>query len=252
MPGFISHTVMANDIYNKINKRSVNRDYLVTYSLGGDLCKYSKCRYDSHHKKQDVFIDNMVKYIKDNNLSNNKAIIGVLYGHIAHHIMDNTIHPLVVKIDRECLNNRHNHAHIEEYYDRYLVDKIYHTNVKEYLKKNILNTTSNKEIDTMLDHVYLETYHTKNISKYYKYNLFLYRNLKRIYILFKENFIYKISGLNRFMNNNKNIKIDNCDRCINYKDHNKKETCNNLMECYKISIDRTIKYIDKVNKELKI
>lgn len=252
MPGFISHTVMANDIYKKLDKKYASLEYLITYSLGGDLCKYSKCRYDSHHKKQDVFIDNMVKYIKDNNLSNNKDIIGVLYGHIAHHIMDNTIHPLVSKIDHECLNSRRNHAHIEEYYDRYLVNKIYHTNIKEYLKKNSFINKKNKEIDKMIDYVYQETYHTKNISKYYKFNLFLYRNLRRIYTLYKENFLGKISGLDKFMNKNKNIKLDNCDRCINYKDYNKKDNCNNLMECYKISIDRTIKYIDKVNKELKI
>ena len=252
MPGFISHTVMARDLYNKINKKHVNLDYLVTYSLGGDLCKYAKCRYASHHKDQDLFISNMVKYIKDNNLTKNKDVIGVLYGHISHHIMDNTIHPLVKKMDNTCTYNKHNHTRIEEYYDKYLVKTIFNMNIDEYLKNKTFNTKSTKEINKLLDYVYMKTYHTKNVSKYYKFNLFLYRNLRRIYLLFKENLIYKITGLNRFIKYNNKIKLDNCDRCISYKDYKKDNTCNNLVDSYNISIDRTIKYIDKVNKELNI
>ena len=72
MPGFVSHTVMANKVYNKIDKKNVNLEYMLTYSLGGDLTKYAKCRYDTHHKNQQLFIDNMIKYIKDNHLQNDK------------------------------------------------------------------------------------------------------------------------------------------------------------------------------------
>ena len=120
MPGFISHTVMARDVYNEIN-RKCSLEYILTYSLGGDLCKYAKCRYDSHHKDMDKFIYNMADYIKDNNLLDDKEVMGVLYGHICHYIMDSIIHPLVRKMDKECLNNKKNHTLIEEYYDTYLV-----------------------------------------------------------------------------------------------------------------------------------
>jgi len=102
MPGFVSHMVMAKDIYNKLNRKHVNLDYMLTYSLGGDLSKYAKCRYDSHHKDMDKFIYTMVEYIKNNNLINDEKVMGVLYGHICHYVMDDTIHPLVRKIDRAC------------------------------------------------------------------------------------------------------------------------------------------------------
>ena len=43
MPAYISHTVMAQDVFDKIGNRNVNIDYMLTYSLGGDLAKFSKC-----------------------------------------------------------------------------------------------------------------------------------------------------------------------------------------------------------------
>ena len=39
MPGYVSHTVLAHDVYNKINK-DINIDYMLTFSLGGDLCNF--------------------------------------------------------------------------------------------------------------------------------------------------------------------------------------------------------------------
>ena len=137
MPSFISHTIMAYDAYNKIDKEKVDLEYMLTYSLGGDLCKYAKCRYDSHHKYQDLFIDNMVKYIKENNLIGDKEIMGVLYGHVCHHIMDNTIHPLIKKIESMCNENKKNHTLIEEYYDKYLTKK-------RFKKRSYQNTVKKK------------------------------------------------------------------------------------------------------------
>ena len=39
---------------------------MLTYSLGGDLARFSKCRRTCHKEKMEEFIDNMWKYIKDN------------------------------------------------------------------------------------------------------------------------------------------------------------------------------------------
>ena len=56
MPSYVSHTIMAKDVYKKINDKKVDYNYMVTFSLGGDLCKYSKCRYESHNIKQEDFL----------------------------------------------------------------------------------------------------------------------------------------------------------------------------------------------------
>jgi hypothetical protein len=229
MPGFVSHTVMARDVYNKLKDKNVSIDYMMTYSLGGDLSKYAKCRYDTHHKDMDKFIYEMARYIKDNKLIDDEKVMGVLYGHICHYVMDDTIHPLVRRTCKECIKNKHNHTLVELFYDNYLV----HFKKKEYLKKGILNTRSNKVIDKMLNTIYSDIYNTKGVANYYKGNLFLYKTLRNIYIIFGERIIDNIRGLDRFTKKNPNIYD------------------NTLESDYKLSIDLACEYIKNVNNFLK-
>ena len=109
MPAYISHTIMAREVYKRINNKYVNEEYMITFSLGGDLTKYSKCRRDSHNKLLDEFIYNMCMYMRRKNLTYDGECLGVLYGHICHYIMDTRVHPLVRKIDKCCEKNKHNH-----------------------------------------------------------------------------------------------------------------------------------------------
>ena len=44
MPAYICHTLIAREVYKKIYNENISKEYLITYSLGGDLCKFSKCR----------------------------------------------------------------------------------------------------------------------------------------------------------------------------------------------------------------
>ena len=100
MPGYVSHTIMARDVYQKIENDKVNLDYMLTYSLGGDLTKYSKCRKVSHKVSKDEFIYNMCDYMISHNKVDNSDMLGVLYGHICHVIMDDIMHPLIRKVDK--------------------------------------------------------------------------------------------------------------------------------------------------------
>ena len=251
MPGFVSHMVMARDVYKKIDNNKVNLDYMMTYALGGDLCKYAKCRYDSHHKDMDRFIYTMADYIRDNNLIDDKDIMGVLYGHICHYMMDSMIHPLVRIIDKNCLNNKNNHRLIEEYYDNYLVKERYNIKKKDYLKKGILKAKRNKKIARMLDYVYKEVYDTDNVSKYYRFNLFLYRILSKVYIIFSTKIIEKVTGLNKFLEKNK-INLCNDNNKYNYQDYLKKECNESLIFLYDDSVIVASEYIKNINKYLKI
>ena len=250
MPGFVSHTVMAQDVYKNIDNKYVNKDVMITYSLGGDLCKYAKCRYDSHHKDMDKFIYAMADYIKENDLTLDKDLMGVLYGHICHYVMDSVIHPLVRCADRNCIKNKKNHTLIEVYYDNYLVNNIFNTSRKEYLKKINLLSSKNNLVNKMIDYVYLNIYNTNKVSKYYKFNLFLYRRLRGLYLLFTEKFINNVIGLNKLIKKN-NINLCNNDNKLCYRDYLGINEDTDLLDLYDMSVEVAIEYIKNINKYLK-
>ena len=231
MPSFISHIVMADDICSKIN--NIDKRYLRVFSLGGDLTKYAKCRWNTHHIKQDVFIDTLARKIKDYHLVNNKEAIGLLYGHIIHYTMDKIVHPLVYDVSKKCVT-KHNHGYIEEYYDKYLVDKIIKGNVKNYTKDLSFKIKITKELKKILNEAYMEVYNTKGIVKYYRFNIFLYRILNGLYKIFG-NKIYKISGLNRFLRKNKKTDL----------------LGTRLLDSYNKTLELGLDYINRVNIYLK-
>lgn len=252
MPGYVSHTIMAREVYKRIKDKNISLDYIVTYSLGGDLCKYSKCRWDSHHVKQDLFISNMCNYIKKNNLVGDKDIVSVLYGHICHVVMDNILHPLVRKIDKECLFNKRNHMLIEGYIDSYLVGNLYNKSIYEYDNKCLFNGKMNKDIIKMIDYVYYETYGVKRVSLFYRFNIFLYSKIRFLYKIFGIRVLRKICGFDKFILDNITIDLINNKRLIKYKDYIGKECDDDMLSLYNKSISEAIVYIDKVNNKLGI
>lgn len=252
MPAYVSHTIMAKEVYEKINNKNINLDYMITYSLGGDLCKYAKCRRDSHKIKKDEFIFNMCDYIINNNLVNDSECLGVLYGHICHFMMDDILHPLIRKIDKLCISNKKNHTLIEGYIDSYLVKYKYNISIDKYDNRILFKGKLNKKIAKMLDYVYYETYCTKNVSNYYKFNIFLYKKIKYLYKLFSINFLKKISGFNKFIRSNKNIDIFNEKKEIYFDNYLGEVVNQNIIDLYNESIELTCIYIDYINKYLGI
>ena len=252
MPGFVSHTIMASDVYQKLAPNKADLNYMLTYSLGGDLCKYAKCRYASHHQDMDKFIYNMADYIKNNKQLDNKILKGVLYAHICHYMMDNTIHPLVRIVDKTCQKNKKNHTLIELYYDAYLTKEILNKRIDKYVLSNILPAKSNREVKKMLDYAYQVTYDTRHISRYYAFNLWLYRKVRYLYKIFGYNLLRKISHINKFLDNNKQIDLFNNKHQISYKSCGGEMCQKDLLSLYKLSIDRTLKYIEDIDKYLKI
>ena len=53
MPSFVSHIELSKDVSDKLCFDNVLTRYASTYSLGGDLCRFSKCRRLSHRKKKE-------------------------------------------------------------------------------------------------------------------------------------------------------------------------------------------------------
>ncbi len=226
MSKYISHIVMANEVYNSLKDNDINLDYMLTFSLGGDLSNFSKCRHICHNKKKEEFFDNMKSYLKKNNLENDKELIGVLYGHICHYALDDCIHPLVRKMCKKCKNNKKNHSFIEEYYDEYLINKKYKIDLFKYKKETKLKGRMTKKISKMINYAYKKTYNEKHISIYYKFNLFLYKSIR--YLISFNKLIKKLSKYNKFLITNKDIDLLNKKEKANfdnlYKESIKKAT----------------------------
>ena len=118
------------------------------------------------------------------------------------------MHPLVYKLTKLCQKNKRNHTLIEGYIDNYLVNYKYHYLVDKYDNNKIFKGKVNKKIAKMLDKVYQDVYDTKNISFYYKLNLWLYKKIKYLYKILGINLLKKLSGYDKFRNNNRNITLD--------------------------------------------
>ena len=183
MPSFVSHIELSKDVSDKLCFDNVLTRYTSTYSLGGDLCRFSKCRRLSHRKKKEEFIFNMINYIKENKLTDNKEVMGILYGHISHYIMDDTMHPLVRLIDKESSPVRmKSHTLIEGMIDSYIVKYKYNKEIDEYLNKGMLIVRINRDGYKMINKVYEKTYGVKNVAISYILSKFVYG---KIYLLIR-------------------------------------------------------------------
>ena len=164
MPSYVSHTIMARDVYKKLKDDSVDLDYMLTYSLGGDLSKLAKCRYQSHRlDTREKFFDSLIKYVLDNKLEKDPKVKGVIYGHLCHYAFDDLAHPLIRKLCKVCEPHKNNHGFLEIYYDIYLVDKKYKLPLSKYDNKVLFKGKMTKDISNMIDYAYHETYNCKHL-----------------------------------------------------------------------------------------
>ena len=246
MPAYISHIVMAQDVYNKIDNKNVNLDYMLTFSLGGDLCRFSKCRRLSHKIKMEEFIDNIWDYIKENNLVNDSRYIGFLYGHICHYYMDIVCHPLIRMVDKISIRFRmKSHTLIESYIDSYLVKNKYDRDISKINTKKMFKGSVIK-LAKMINYVYDKTYGIKYVAFSYFITKIMYSKIRWLFIIFGKKLLRKISSFNRYISSNKDLDVLNNNKNIYYKDYlgNKCNDC--FMELYDKSIELSIKKINSL------
>ena len=244
MPAYISHAIMAQDVYERISNKHISLDYILTYSLGGDLARFSSCRRMCHKIKMEEFIDNMWSYIKDNDLTYDGNYLGVLYGHICHYYMDSVCHPLVRIIDKMSINvGVKSHTLIESYIDAYLVKNKYNKDIDKFKTKYIFNGNIRK-VYKMIDYVYEKTYGVKYVSFSYFLSIYLYGKIRILFVLFGKELLKKLSKFNKYMNVNKGIDIVNDKKQIEYKNYLGCKCNDNFMELYEESIKLSLSRIN--------
>ncbi|MDY3934426.1 MAG: zinc dependent phospholipase C family protein [Bacilli bacterium] len=236
MPSFVSHIELSKDVSDKLCFDNVLTRYTSTYSLGGDLCRFSKCRRLSHRKKKEEFIFNMINYIKENKLTDNKEVMGILYGHISHYIMDDTMHPLVRLIDKESSPVRmKSHTLIEGMIDSYIVKYKYNKEIDEYLNKGMLIVRINRDGYKMINKVYEKTYGVKNVAISYILSKFVYGKIYLLIRLIGKNNLKKITGYDKFIAKNKDV-IDRNNKIISLYEES--------VRLVVLEINRVVKYME--------
>ena len=240
MPAYVSHAIMAKDVYNQLGNKDVSLDYMLTYSLGGDLARFSSCRMTCHKIKMEEFIDNMWLYIKENNLVHDGNYLGVMYGHICHYYMDVVCHPLIRKVDKISVNvGRKSHTLIESYIDSYLVNEMYDKDIGKFNTKYIFRGNLRK-VYKMIDYVYNKTYGVKYVSFSYYLSIFLYSKIRLLFKLFGKKMLRKLSCFDKYMDKNKDLDILNNKKIIEYNDYLGNKCNNNFKELYDESIKLSI------------
>lgn len=243
MPAYVSHAIMAYDVYQKIDKQNVTLAYMETFSLGGDLARFSKCRRISHKEKMEEFIDNMWEYIKKNQLINNPLYMGVLYGHICHYYMDKVCHPLIRKVDKISTSvGVKSHTLLEGAIDAYLTYHKCKIDIEKFDTRKIFRGKVRK-VYKMIDYAYDKTYHTKHVSFSYGITKIMYSKIRWLFFLFGKKLLKKLSRFNQYLETNKDLDIVNSKREIYYKDYMGNPCNDSFMDLYEKSITLAVERI---------
>lgn len=207
MPSSMTHSYFGKDVYDKVNDKTKKKlkDYvedIKTFSNGPDIFYFynlmltkkdkriKKIGYTMHRKEINNYFINLVNYINDNNLNNNKQILAYLFGSICHFVLDSTTHPFIFyktgnfdKNDPKTYKYNGLHQEMEYYIDIYMIfnnEKIEAKYFKVY--KNIFNYHElDPKLLKLITEVNKDTYNIDNSGYYYEKSI---KDMKRFYHIF--------------------------------------------------------------------
>lgn len=243
MANYSSHIIMAEKLYGKIkNNNIVDKDYIKLFSLGQDLTFLSRnCFKETHTINSRKFFINTIKYIKDNNLQNDKLIMSYLYGHISHYAFDITIHPFVGKVLDEIKSKSviKPHTYLECEMDKYLIRK-YGSIDFSFMKRKCIN---NKHLRDLINSTYRNVYGYFNVSHLYEGSILLIKyskySVNKLYD--NSNLFTKLSRINSYDSNSEFVKYINSSKLL------RKINMNNI---FKSSIKLSLNIIKVTNDYL--
>lgn len=290
MPSSMTHSYFAVDVYNKLDDKSKlkiegNINNYKTYSLGTDPYMFynlfigkknkevSNIQKLNHTTKTKDYFINIINYIINNNLEENKDIISYLYGSICHYFLDKSLHPFIIyktgifnKNDKTTYKYNGLHEEMEYYIDIYMIynrEKVIPKNYKFYKDIFYINKLD-IELSKMIDNVMKETYDINNASLIY------IKSLKNM-CTFNKLFNYDKTGLKKkiykfidYIQPNKFIKKQELslnveyDKKIHYLNLDKKEwnhPCDinesynySFIELYMIALKQCVNCINDITK----
>ena len=200
MPSTITHSYMARDIYNKLNRNLKHKfenelNQYITYSQGPDIFffypfipPFIKCHHVRkfagivHRNKVNKLLISLVNEIKRTKDFHQFIFLS---GLVTHYIGDTTCHPFVNYkawiLEQRNKKKKDYHFVIEAYIDNYVLN-MKCQNYLKYKCYNVLKYDKNKNICDMLNKCFNEVFKEKNIDKYYYRSLF---NMKLLFYLIR-------------------------------------------------------------------
>lgn len=226
MANYSSHVIMAEKLYGKLkNKNDIDKNLIKLFSLGQDLTFASRnCFKETHTINSRKFFINTIRYIKENNLQNDRIIMSYLYGHIAHYAFDITIHPFVGTVLNEIKTKSviKPHTYLECEMDKYLIKKYGNIDFS-FMERKYLN---NKTLKKIINNTYRNVYGYFNVSHLYKCSMFLIKyskySVNKVYN--NNNLLNKLCRLNAYDSNSEFVKYINSSKIL------KKINMNNIFE----------------------
>ena len=187
MPSSITHTYIAKDVYNNLDKKIKKKiegdfnNYLI-YSFNADAFyfykilrvfntkakKIQKFGTYVHYNKPNELLINITNKVKE---SKNSLEFSLLCAFITHYVADTVLHPLI-NYKGNLLVNKYNdivdtHFIIETYIDNYFVFKNEKVPYKKFKFYKMLNIEYHENVINLLNSAFEEVFGKCNMGDYY-------------------------------------------------------------------------------------
>lgn len=196
MPAFYTHYRFGNDVKKNLKLKNIDNNLYTVFNQSFDNFYFFKSlnkRYRNdiiniarigHRNNVNNYFINIIKYMYNNNLTNDPKLRAYLYGSINHYILDSVIHPYIFyltgiykKDNPSSYKYNGLHSNMEFSLDAYLYKKDYSI---PYYKINITNKIFLKPIfsnnlNKCIDEVFNKTFNINNVSNLYKKSILNYR-----------------------------------------------------------------------------
>ncbi len=200
MPLITTHTYFAQDLLPTLpktlsQKLQEKQNVYTLFAQGFDpflfyeflKMKQQNLQYNFHTHQTDLFFINFILNIKESQNIKNPYFLGALYGHLAHYVLDSTLHPFIIyqtgiyqKENKETKKYKGEHTRLEMQLDAYLYKQ---RNQKEYKNFKIHQLISKEPFPIalieLLNATYEKTFNLKNLGNAYE------KGCKKMYYAYK-------------------------------------------------------------------
>ncbi len=200
MPLITTHTYFAEDLLPSLpktlsSKLQEKQNVYTLFAQGFDpflfyeFLKIKKQNLQNyfHTQETDRFFINFIHTLKETKEINNPYLLGALYGHLAHYVLDSTLHPYIIyktgnyeKKQKETKKYKGGHTSLEMQLDAYLYKQ---KNQKEYKDFKIHQLISKEKFPSnlieLLNATYEKTFKIKNLGFAYE------KGCKKMYYAYK-------------------------------------------------------------------